>query len=303
MDKRVSLKNELFTLYFHNKTYEFASLSCTELRELVYNSGMIASTMMINDVDISDSWMVQLLRISAFPIAGVPVADPTSWWETTIGSAPDSMTNKPKEGLVQLNGQIDETAQLVLSCQPDRIDWQLSPIEPTDLPPDYPAIDNFETALPKFIDIINRWLEQPRPEFQRIAFGAILVKQVSNRVSGYSEIAKYLPAVKIDAEGSTDFSYTINRPRPSTLAIEGLTINRLSKWGVAVFKMFKLPMIASEGIKLIMHAADKETYLCRLELDINTTTDIAKLPNEQIKEIFAELVNLAKEIAAQGDVN
>ena len=251
---------------------------------------------------ISDSWMVQLLRISAFPIAGVPVADPHSWWETTVGSAPDSTTSKPKEGLVQSSGLVDETSQLILRCLPDRIDWQLLPVNEVDLSLDYPVIGNFEAALPKFIETINRWLEQSCPEIQRFAFGAVLVKQVNDRVSGYSEIAKLLPAVKIDAEGSTDFSYSINRPRASTLNIEGLIINRLSKWAVMAFKIFKLPMLSSEGVKLVTHAADKETYLCRLELDINTTSELAKLPKERIKEIFAELVNLAKEIAEQGDV-
>lgn len=259
---------------------------------------MIALTKKTKDVEISDSWVVQLLRISAFPVAGVPVADPTFWWEATIGSAPDSMTNKPKDGLVQLNGLLDDTAQLILNCQPDRIDWQLSPVETPDLSRKYPAIDNFETILPKFIEIINRWLELPYPELQRFALGVVLLKEVSNRVSGYKEIAKFLPAVKIDAEGSTDFTYSINRPRASKLGIEGLTINRLSKWAVMVFKVFRFPVAAPEGVKF----ADKETYLCHLELDINTALDMAKLPRERMKDIFAELVNLAKEIATEGDV-
>lgn len=251
----------------------------------------------------SVSWMVQLLRISAFPVAGVSVAEPTSWWEATIGSPPDSVTNKPKEGLVELRGKIDETSQLVLVRQPDRIDWQLLPIELPELLLDYPKIDKFETTLPKFIEIVNRWLDQDCPEFQRLAFGAILVNEVSDRISGYNEIAKFLPVVKIDAKGSSDFSYTINRPRTSNLKIANLTINRLSKWGVGILKMIKLPVAPQEDGKLVMRAAAiKETYLCRLELDINTDVNMVKLPREQMKEIFTELVNLAKEIAEKGDV-
>lgn len=263
---------------------------------------MNASTMMTSSVDISGSWKVQLLRISVFPVNGVPVTEPSSWWETTVGSTPDSMTNKPKEGLVQLNGKIDETSQLFLNCQPDRIDWQISPIENPEALTEFPEVGDFETVLPKFVGIVNGWVEQSCPELQRFAFGAVLVKQVSDRVSGYKEMSRFLPDVKIDPEGSTDFSYSINRPRNTTLNIEGLTINRLSKWAVVAFKLFKIPMVGSDGIKLFMHAADKETYLCRLELDVNTAINMTSLPKERLKEIFAELMQLATEIAAKGDV-
>ena len=39
------------------------------------------------------------MRISAFPVAGVPVGDPTPWWDVTIGSSPDSIASKTKKGL------------------------------------------------------------------------------------------------------------------------------------------------------------------------------------------------------------
>jgi hypothetical protein len=263
---------------------------------------MNASAMKKKDDEMSASWMVQLMRITAFPVAGVPVGDPSTWWETTIGTSPDSVTNKPKEGLVQLSGRLDDFAQLALNCQPDRIDWQISPIEPTDFSPDYPEIGVFETILPKFLEFINRWLDQQFPEFQRLAFGVILVKQVNDRVTGYHKIAEFLPNIKIDAEGSTDFTYSINRPRTSKLGIEGLKINRLSNWSVGVIKLFRIPVATPGGSKAFMNVADKETYLCRLELDVNTAVDVANLPRERIKDILTELVHLAMEIAKSGDV-
>ena len=224
--------------------------------------------------------------------------DPDSWWQNVVGTVPESKVSKPKEGLNQSSGQIDETSQLVLSCLPDRIDWQLLPSEQSESAPEFPSIGELEAVLPKFVGIINSWLEQPRTEIQRLALGMVLVKPVEDRVAGYKKIATYLPAVKLDPEESSDFSYSINRPRATTTTLDKLIINRLSRWAVVAFRMFRMPMQGVESIKFV----DKEKTLCRLELDINTNPEVEKLPKEKLREIFAELVTVAQEIATKGDV-
>lgn len=249
-------------------------------------------------IETTDSWNVQLLRFSAFPVAGASLTGTESWWQNVVGAAPESMTSKPREGLTQSSGQLDETSTLVLGCQPDRIDWQLLPSEKQESVPEYPTIGELGAVMPRFVDIINLWLSLTDTELQRLAFGIVLVKRAANRIEGYNKIAQYLPAITLDPEGSSDFSYSINRPRATTSAIDQLIINRLSKWAVVAYKMFKIPTQGMESLKF----AEQETILCRLELDINTAKELAILPREKLKEIFLELVTLAQEIADKGDV-
>lgn len=249
----------------------------------------------------TDRWIVQQLRISAFPVAGSTLVNSDSWWQSVTGVPPESTTSKPREGLVQSGGKIDDSTQLILSCLPDRIDWQLVPI-PNETQSEIPTLGDFETSLPRFISVINSWLEMPSLEIHRLALGMNLVQPVEDRVSGYKTIAQYLPALELDPEGSSDFSYSINRPRKSTTSVDHLVINRLSKWSVIAFRMFRVPTQAQGSEQIIF--TEKESNNCHLELDINTAPhkDVKKLPPEKTKEIFVELVALAKEIAEKGDV-
>ena len=46
-----------------------------------------------------------------------------------------------------------------------------------------------------------------------------------------------------------------------------------------------------------------DTFSCRLELDINTSADYKNdLPVDKLTDVFLELVDLAKEIALEGDI-
>src|SRR5436190_1193852 len=87
------------------------------------------------------------------------------------------------------------------------------------------------TALPP----LEAWQVAP---ITRLAFGAVLAQPTEDRHSGYVQIAKYLPSIRLDVDGSSDFLFQINRPRPSRVGIENLLINRLARWSVLIFKTF-----------------------------------------------------------------
>jgi hypothetical protein len=150
-----------------------------------------------------------------------------------------------------------------------------------------------------FVASAKKWLTVA-PPFLRIAYGLILVRPVAGRREGYLELTKYLPAVEIDAENSSDLSYQINRPRALT-SLTDEKANRLSKWSVGLLVVDAFAMSAArQGGR---RDRVSEEHNCRVELDMNTSAERTEpLPNERVLAVFEELVGLAAEIAEKGDI-
>ncbi len=105
--------------------------------------------------------------------------------------------------------------------------------------------------------------------------------------------------VVIDPDGSSDLFYQINRPRPSATPIEGLRINRLTKWSVQIAQRLTVTL----GPDGVVARTIGEEQACRLELDINTApTFSGMLPVEHLEQLLREMIDLGREIAQQGDV-
>lgn len=212
-------------------------------------------------------WSVESLRVTAFPVRGTPILSPDIWWETAAGHPPDTTTKKPKEGLAQASGDIlDGKIHMSITCMPERIDWQWQSSEKNLAILGFPVLGDFKVLLEDFVNIVKNWLQSECLPLQRLAFGSVLLHEVENKIEGYLELTRLLPSVQIDAEGSTDFGYSINRPRPSKLGIEGLLINRLSKWHLIAVRTLRIPndnqdVVASidRNIPLAHHTADEKT--------------------------------------------
>lgn len=249
-----------------------------------------------------DAWKVENLRLTAFYPSGAKI-DPSTWWTDLIGYPPEKVLSRPKMGHLQQDG-VFEGKRLVLQVQPERVDWNLRPpvLSPEEEESDIlPIVGSLPDVLNSFLDLMFRWL-QIQPPITRLAFGAILLQPVQDLRAGYITIGEYLPYVKVDPDRSSEFSYQINRPRDCTSGIEGLRINRLTRWSVAKFGF------GSIGISLGRELAasvgvTQERFACRLELDINTSPDFrGELPQERLPGLFQELVELGQEIAAKGDI-
>jgi hypothetical protein len=132
-----------------------------------------------------------------------------------------------------------------------------------------------------------------------LAFGAVLLSPVDTKQLGYQQLNRLLPFIELDTEGISDFLYQINRPRDTTTQIEGLQINRLSKWNVATFRQVNFIV----GQTSVRTSRRSEVFACRLELDMNTHQDFSgELLPEQLPEVFNELIALGREIKNEGDV-
>lgn len=260
---------------------------------------MVAKTI----VDNQAHWQTESLRFTAFPVGGAAKLD-ESWWQAVTGQPPETKTVQPN--VLAENGPIrDGRYRLVLNCIPGRIDWVLTGNNPPNGAPDgaFPLAGLLEEALDSFQELIAPWLPSC-PDVQRLAFGVVVLHPVSTVPEGYRLLQNYLPDLKLDADGSSDFSYSINRPRPSSVGIDGLLVNRLSKWGVVRIQRMRLMASLGVGAPLLQQIElGGDFTAARLELDLSTSADFTKaLPRENLPALWKELVGFCVELTDKGDV-
>lgn len=243
-----------------------------------------------------DAWLAESIRVTTFP-SEVVSTEQLTWWDSFVGSPAETITSRPKIGQYVASGDF-EGRRLTLHIQPGRIEWNLSPT-PRDSDEEFapPSLGLFSEALASLLKVASAWLPHA-PALNRIAFGAVLTQPVADRRAGYVLLQHYLKSVKIDPDGSSDLSYQINRPRPSAY-VEGLPINRLSKWSVQLAQRVTMT-VGSENI--VTRALMNESS-CRLELDVNTAPNILPaLPPQQLGSLLQEAVDFGRELALSGDI-
>jgi hypothetical protein len=241
-------------------------------------------------------WLVETLRLTAFPQDGTPV-DHETWWAEVFGEAPDETSEELRRGRSTTRATYG-AGELVLQILPGRVDWLLTAGGPDD--GEMPTVGSYIQNLGAFLEFAHRWFAlEECPVLNRLAFGAILHHPVQDRETGYRQLQPYLPAVELDPLNSSDFQYRINRPRDSRTQIPALRINRLSAWSVAAFRHAVLYV----GMEPVTPLAGPPSYSCRIELDINTAPDPdITLGREELPFVFDELVGLAREIIEEGDI-
>ena len=244
-------------------------------------------------------WQAENLRVTAFPVLPLDNEE-TGWWRAVAGEEPESRTAQVRIGLVQETGRIGNGRfSLTLNRLSDRVDW-LFATEPTEQKQGgLPSCGAFPDAVDTFRSMLDNWL-QVAPPLKRIAFGVVLLAEVPDIRSGYQALSSYLPSVKLDPDGSTDFSYSINRPRSLKCFPQIEKVNRLSRWVVAqVLGM----TIAVSPVQAVRPVLGRASIACRLELDVNTDAAFSgEIPTESIPMVLDELIGLGKEIADYGDL-
>ncbi len=252
-----------------------------------------------NRLPIGD-WEAESFRLTAFPVPASPVSD-VGWWQSLVGQPPEVEVMRPREGGRTAEGPF-ETGRFILGTSPTRIDLRLIPSPPQEFTTiDLPTIGKFSEILGAFAAVTDKWLNLDScPEIRRIAFGAVLLASVDSKASGYGQLAAYLPSVDIEPQRSADFLYQINRSRESTTGVANLTINRLAKWSVVTMSGGGL-FLEPTGISY--QENPQVRFACRVELDINTAgAGQEPLPRNRVSAILSELIDLGKEIVAEGDI-
>ena len=244
-------------------------------------------------------WQAEHARLTVFPMPEATTRS-AEWWQTVTDRQPDETTMNPKKGSAVIQGALDP-GQLILRLEPDRIDWVLRPperdIDDLAATREFPTLGPAMETVNAFSAIAEKWLARDDlPAIARIALGAVLIHPDADSQTAHLRLPDYVP-VRVDP-GSSDFLYQINLPRvPSATGLEGLRLNRLSKWSVAAFK----GVVFRQTGTAVQAQAVHEVFALRLELDINTAPDFAgPIPHARLIEIYRELVAAGRAIATNG---
>jgi hypothetical protein len=247
------------------------------------------------------AWQIESLRMTAFPATVPSPQQLADWpgWQAAVASPPPNRASKEHGQEIREDGPLAGN-WLLFVRQPARLDWIFHPkFWPTpsgELPT---SLGSFVDVLPPFEEAMLRWLAVA-PPLSRLAFAAILNLPVTDRVAGYHALSALLP-FRLDPTTSRDFMYQINRPRPSsTPGVQGMEINRLSKWAGVGQIVGQMVVSLPDGPQSLTHS---KRDLCRLELDINTSAEHqGPLLQTTYGGLFQECVGMAREIATEGDI-
>ena len=71
-------------------------------------------------------WEVESFRATTFHPLDSRIFERASLWQDVVGTSPQSIDSRPREGVSQHAGELDDR-QLVLIARNDRADWILRP--------------------------------------------------------------------------------------------------------------------------------------------------------------------------------
>ncbi len=175
-----------------------------------------------------------------------------------------------------------------------KVDFTVSPgISPGEVPdamPSLPLEGDFETM---FRDAAKRLVVET-PKFVRLAVGAHFILPSAGKEAGYAAMQTFLPTVKIDPSGSSDFQYRINRRKDLQMSGKLVPINRLVTWGCLGFKLI---MGTAAGVA---HVGDAVSAMTDVNTDPNI--DVASLTPTEQATIIETLFSSSRELAEKGDV-
>ncbi len=241
-------------------------------------------------------WHALNLQMISFPLES-QIGVNADWWQALTGSDEYESTRKKLE-------RVDEGAyrgrSLRMQVDPLRVAWQINPRVTEDdmqnlLGGGIPTIGDFATVAADFRDQMRQWLSNGCPPIRRLAFAGHLFWQQENREAVYQKLNELLP-MEVD-HAATEFFYRINRKRRS--AVLAIDINRLSSWSALKFQL--KAHVESSSAQAMMTADAK--YGCSLQFDVNTPEDSTDaLPADVLCALFDELIELAQEIATEGDI-
>ena len=250
----------------------------------------LAWTIGFLDYDTFMPWGVRAIRFSSFLMANASA--PSDAWAVVIGGVPENSAYQRAVGIRQETGSfLDATA--TPTVQPGRMDWNFTPSE--ILPhPGAATLGDFPGATDRYLEPVSRWIRsQQFPSVKRFALGLDLTEPTDTRESGYARLRHFVDAVP---QGDvTDFSYQVNRPRPSGIGISELRINRLAQWSVS--QLLRLSLTAGSSPEITSPLS-----LVSLSLDVNTSAEfVGPIPRDVLGPLLEDLKAGAIEIAEHGD--
>ena len=236
------------------------------------------------------NWQVMNARLTFFVAPDAQI--PSTLWRDTLGEEPEA-TAFQRATLTRNESGLFADGKLSLVLQPMRIDWIHEPSSEGITP----ILGPFPGAVEPLLSIGSRSRANgSSPPTNRIALGFVLISPTPDRETGYRELREFIDGVPSTPD-AVDFQYQVNRPRVSNV-IEGLQVNRLSKWSVGGVRLLRVTLA---GRTMTPTITPIEHHL-HLELDISTAADFQEiLPEERIQDVIADLFRGAQEINEHGN--
>jgi hypothetical protein len=246
-----------------------------------------------------ETWQVESLRLTAFPVA--PVFEQShGWWRAVTNGEPETSSEKRQKQQREDSGPFGG-AELALAVDLLRAQWSAGPIMNPEEPPEgIPNIGPFVERRTWFRDLMGDWLGRCNLEIKRLALGGILIQPVDDRRMAYERLNQYLRRVDLNLD-CTEFLLRFNRPLPTRSHVAGLSINRLATWSALKVSIARFA-VALEDPGNARAAMGEPKYACRLEFDINTDGEYpGTLPQAEFRNLWSEFADLALEVATRGD--
>jgi hypothetical protein len=239
-------------------------------------------------------WDVENFRLTVFHTSDSNIS---GLWERLMGVSPESIDSRPRERVLREQGGANGN-NLLLVTQAGRLDWHLqpdpAPDHPIGTPPSLKAVNQTLPLLRRALDVTLQSVNQ----VLRLAFGVVLIQQVSGLNEGMRHLSKYLPHMGLENQEGLDFVYQINRRRRSANSLH-VQINRLAKWQLEQFHSGALRITPTQGARL---ETSDSGFVCKLVLDINTAAENNAISKDRMPVLSVELTALAREIAVKGDI-
>jgi hypothetical protein len=235
-------------------------------------------------------WQLFQARLSVFVSPDTVV--PETLWRKVVGDDPEkSLQNRSTLMKIQSGPLADGI--LSLQTQPIRIDWIYQAEEAGSKGATPPLLGRFPAAADPLIQLGRRWATSNGfPSATRLALGFILLFPTTSRQDGYQGLRQFIDGVP-NAPDATDFLYQVNRPRAGHAGIEGLQVNRLSKWSVSAFRLFAVSALGAQLSQFHL--------FLQLELDISTGADFqGVIPGERVGAVIDDLLSASFEISELG---
>ena len=239
-------------------------------------------------------WSVEHLRLTVFHPTGV---ETLNLWEQLMGVSPESRDERPREGVVQQQGEAGGN-RLLLVTRAERLDWTVIP-NPATAPGIMatPILVDLNQAMLMLQNALRMSLRSVRL-VHRLAFGALLGQQVKDPSEGMIRLSKYLPRLELEERGVSDFIYQINRRRQSS-RVSHAQLNRVARWSLEQIIGGEVHIAPAQGPQV---QSSTTGFINRLLLDVNTVPRNNAIATDRIPGLFVELAEIACKVASEGDV-
>lgn len=240
----------------------------------------------------NESWKVSASRVTLFTIKPIVISDDINFLPKIFSGLEVEEVKKSSEKLIVA---IDDNARYELKIRPLRIDFTISIKEEVKFsPPSFNVLGTFDEFMEEYNGLFVDWLNLGEiPEVSRIAWGAILLNEVTDHKVGLEQLSRYLP-LTINTDITKEFNLEVNLPQSSSV-IEDLPLNVISKWKIL---QAQLGLIGAESGSQMNFP---DIFANRLELDINTDKEKSdELDKTKLVEILVELISYGKELQTKG---